>query len=131
MSTTNKAKRLISQLLGENDALVQVTRRLSEILNSHTDSDLEASRDGSGDEDSEDLSFFRSEIFEWIHNSKKLLSGNDEALRALDTVGYAVRHYMHHETRDCLYNIGETWAKFLRKNNTGQMPQMPQMMDGE
>jgi len=126
MSTNNKAKRLISQLLGENDAphfqkLGQVTRRLSQILNGHTHSDLEDTSPDTGiadddTSDNEDLSLFRSEIFDWIRDSKELLSGNDEALQALDKVGYAVRHYMRHETRDCLYNIQQTWAEFLQKN---------------
>lgn len=73
--------------------------------------------DTSGEPD--DLASFRRDIFQWIDESKELFAGNDQVHVALDQVGHSVRHHMRHETEDCLYNIGETWAKFLRKNEKG------------
>jgi len=68
---------------------------------------------------SEGLALFRGEILGWIKSARNLLATNDEAQKALDHIGWSVRHHMRHETRDCLYNISEPWAEFLRNDKTG------------
>jgi hypothetical protein len=69
-------------------------------------------------EESSDLAEFRSAVFGWVESAKGLVGQDSGALRAIDTINIAVRHYMRHETRDCMYNISQPWAEFLEDSNS-------------
>lgn len=136
--------KLISRIVGEasqqsNIGLVKATKSLAEILNQFKEYDVEdtSPRPGTQGEDdcsdadpdwdnnpeydtsgeSEDLAFFRSAIFQWVESAKGLVGQDKDALRAIDTIDRSVRHYMRHESRDCMYNIAQPWTEFLEDSN--------------
>ena len=128
---------VVSKILGESgdwDIFV-LTKKLAAILNSYENADIEDTSRGEEDEDglrietsgeeydtseeTDDLRELRDRIFEWATEAHNLFPGN----KAVTDIVFSVRHHMHYETRDCLYNLSEPWAEFLRNN-----PQGPQLV---
>ena len=125
---------VVSKILGESSDwnLFLLTKKLARILNSFEGADIEDTSPRPDDEEdpddgpeydtseeTDDLQSIRSLIFEWAEEAHNLLPDNKEALKVVDLIVTIVRHYMRHETRDCLYNLSNPWAEFLQDNPKG------------
>jgi hypothetical protein len=124
MSTTDR-------ILGESSDwdLFLLTKKLAAILNSFEGADIEDASpytpdwaeghqyDTSGE--TEDLQSLRQQIVEWANEARNLLPDNKDALLAVRSMLWTVRHHMRHEPSSCLYNISWYWDDFLRNNPKG------------
>jgi hypothetical protein len=127
MNTTDR-------ILGESSDwdLFLLTKKLAAILNSFEGADIEDTSpytpdwaeghqyDTSGE--TEDLQSLRQQIVEWANEARNLLPDNKDALLAVRSMLWTVRHHMRHQPGSCLYNISWYWDDFLRNN-----PQGPQL----
>ena len=142
MSTTNKAKRVINSLIGEDEAIdldhakyvqniFDITKHLVARLNYFMCYDI-----GGGGEDS---ATFQYAIEDWLSYARNLLSTRHNLTRSilmgdpfdddsktafggLNSVELSLNHHMDHGSSDCMYNISEPWAEFLRGDK--DLPQL-------
>jgi hypothetical protein len=121
---------VVSKILGESSDwdLFLLTKKLAAILNRFEGADIEDTSPYTPDwaegteydtsEETKDLRELRHSIFEWAAEAGNLLPGN----KAVRSIVWHVRHHMHHQPGDCLYNLSSPWAEFLGNN-----PQGPQL----
>jgi hypothetical protein len=125
---------VVSKILGESSDwdLFLLTKRLAAILNSYENADIEDTSRGEEDEDgfriepsgeeydtseeTEDLQSLRQQIVEWANEARNLLPDNKDALLAVRSMLWTVRHHMRHQPSSCLYNISWYWEDFLRNS---------------
>lgn len=119
---------VVSKILGESTdwELFLLTKKLAHILNSFEGADIEDTSPytpdwAEGDQydtsgETEDLQSLRQQIFEWANEARNLLPDNKDALLAVRSMLWHVRHHMRQEPSSCLYNISWPWEDFLRNS---------------
>lgn len=142
MRVQNKAKSVIDSLIGEDEAvdldrdeyaqnIFDITKHLVARLNYFMRYDI-----GGGGEDS---STFQYAIEDWLSYARNLLStrhnltqsilmgdpfddDSKTAFGGLNRIEWSLNHHMDYDSSDCMYNISEHWAEFLRGDK--DLPQL-------
>ena len=129
---------VVSKILGESTdwELFLLTKKLAHILNSFEGADIEDQSPytpdwAEGDQydtsgETEDLQSLRQQIFEWANEARNLLPDNKDALLAVRSMLWSVRHHMRREPSSCLYNISWYWEDFLRNSPSREGLKGPQ-----